>query len=104
MGLPSIKSLHDVAKVGGDLKVTCCACDHVAVFAVRRVIAYFFSRGWNVAWEMVPCRFRCGRCGSKRVECGIAPAVERLVPPKPEPIKSEPSRREVKEHIRRTRG
>lgn len=104
MGLPSIKSLHDVAKVEGDLKVTCRGCGHVAIFAVRRVIAYFLVRNWNTAWELVHTRFRCGRCGSKRIECGIAPAVERMVPPKPEPIESGPSWRAVKDHIRRTRG
>jgi hypothetical protein len=104
MGLPSIKSLHDVARVGGDLKVTCRGCGHVAIFVVRKVTAYFLARGWNPAWELVPGRFRCGRCGSKRVDCGIAPPVERLIPPKPEPVGSEPSWRQVKEHIRRTRG
>lgn len=104
MGLPRIKSLHDVARVGGDLKVKCRACGHVAVFAVRKVTAYFLARGWNPAWELVPQRFRCGRCGAKRIDCGIAPAVEQLVPPRPEPIGSKPGWREAKQRFRRLRG
>lgn len=103
MGVPVIKTLHDVARVNADLKVTCLACRHVAIFAVRPVIAYFLNRKWNVAWETVASRFRCGQCGSKRVECGIAPPVDRISLPKPRPDR-QPSWREVKEHIKRTRG
>lgn len=99
MGLPNIKSLHDVARVNADLKVTCEACRHVAIFAIRPMIAFFINKGWNCAWELVAMRFRCDQCGSKRVRCGIAPPVERIALPKPEP-----TWREVKEHIRRTRG
>ncbi len=101
MGLPNIKSLHDVARIKADLRVRCLSCQHVAIFRVRHVIAYFINRGWNCAWELVPLRFRCGRCGSKRIECGIAPPVTAIPLPKP---RSQPSWREVKEYIKRTAG
>lgn len=102
MGLPRVRSLHDLHRHDADLKVRCLRCRHVAIFDAARIIAYFHSRGWNMAWELVATHFRCGRCGVKQVECGIAPKAKHLPLPVPEPL--EPSRRELNEHVRRTRG
>ena len=101
MGPPRIKTLHDISRLDADLKVKCLACQHVAIFSVQPMISYFMMKRWNLTWELVATHFRCGRCGSKRVECGIAPPVTAIPLPKP---RSQPSWREVKEHIKRTRG
>lgn len=105
MGLPRVRSLHDLHRHDADLRVRCLRCRHVAIFDAARIIAYFHSRGWNMAWELVPTHFRCSGCSVKQVDVGLAPKAKRLPIPVPEPVRmQEPSRREVNEHIRRTRG
>jgi hypothetical protein len=77
------KDLSDLLRYEANLQVNCRACGRSGTFHTPDVIAYFRSKGWNTAWGMVACRFRCeglrrqgclGEDGADREAAGAAAA------------------------------
>jgi hypothetical protein len=85
MGIARPKHLPDLLRLKAHLRVTCPRCDRTGLFPVQDVIAYFRSRGWNLAWDTAGSRFRCEACGRRGARLSIAQADEPPRAPLPEP-------------------
>ncbi|WP_156680083.1 hypothetical protein [Sphingomonas profundi] len=101
MGIARPKTLHDLVKLNAHLRITCQVrgCGRSAVYEAKGLVGYFLARGWNLAWEAAPSRFRCDACGQRQARLSLEPIKVPIVPPPPEPTE-----RDHKAEIRRRRG
>jgi hypothetical protein len=105
MGIPRPKHLTDLLRLGAHLRVTCTKCGHSGVFPVKDVIAYFRSRGWNLAWDSAGTRFRCEGtaqapgCTNKGARLSLVQPDQRPNAPLPQP-----TARDRKIQLRRERS
>lgn len=94
MGRPTIRTMEDIRRQGGNLGVECPQCGRVSVFEIQGAIGYFRNRHWNTALEVAGRHFRCeggmgGRgCGRKGARLWIAAPSERREVAQPVPIES----------------
>ena len=61
-----VRTLRELARHGGSLRVTCRSCGRAALFSVRDTVDHFTRRHWPDDWDAVPQRFRCA-CGRRDV-------------------------------------
>jgi hypothetical protein len=93
------KCLSDLHRWNANLKVTCLSCGRSGTYRTQDVVAYFQSRAWNQAWEMVARRFRCEGCGARNARVDMTPIERPPEIPPPAPTKAD-----LKAQFRRRRG
>ena len=59
--------VEDLSRHNANLDVHCDACGNSGLFDPQNVASYFRAQRWSTLWEMVPRRFRCSKCGSKKI-------------------------------------
>jgi hypothetical protein len=80
-----VRSLGELARHGGSLRVECRRCRRIALFGVAETADYFRRKGWVDDWDSLPGRFRCG-CGARQAAIAWCEGT----PPPGEPRAPEP--------------
>jgi len=88
-----VRSLRELSRYGGSLRVECRRCGRVAFFGVSEITDYFRRRAWADDWDAIGGRFRC-TCGVRESsviwtdECPPPPPASR--PPLPRQVHAPP--------------
>lgn len=94
-----LRTLHDAAQHGFQLRITCRGCKRSGIYATVNVIEWFRVKRRNMALEVAGHYFRCDECQHKGAD------LELVAPHRaPDLPKLEPSAYELRDRARRLRG
>ena len=102
---PTLRTLSDIDRLGGLLRVTCPRCGRTALYDAKVVETYFYSKGLNTALEVAGSYFRCDGglngeegCGQRGARLSMEPK-----PVAPEIPKPRPTELQLRQEARRRR-
>lgn len=79
------RDLYQLARKGFNVTLTCLSCERRVTVETTLLIALFVRQRWHTTWPL-PRRFRCARCGTRRVRVGITLAEARGAPDPSSPL------------------